>query len=154
MYYEEKMINGVLCWRGNPDDDFTPYTLEELSRKFEDEQKQKAAIDEISCRRYEEILELRAQLARCVELILNSSPGIWVRERRLEEAGAWTNQAIKLIEDAGLKRAKADAEVLRCAEAYANFELELEHTGAGKPDTAHAEDLIAAVRAAKEAGDE
>lgn len=34
MYYEEKIINGVLCWRGGPEDEFQPYTLEELSRRY------------------------------------------------------------------------------------------------------------------------
>jgi hypothetical protein len=31
MYYEEKVIDGVLCWRGNPKDEFKPYTAEELT---------------------------------------------------------------------------------------------------------------------------
>lgn len=31
MYYEEKIINGVLCWRSKPDDEWTPYTIAELS---------------------------------------------------------------------------------------------------------------------------
>lgn len=34
MYYEEKIINGVMHWRGSPDDEFTPYTIEELSRRY------------------------------------------------------------------------------------------------------------------------
>ena len=47
-------------------------------------------------------------------------------------------------------QAKLDAEVLRAAYAYANFEIELQHTGAGSPDTSHARDLIEAVQEAKE----
>jgi hypothetical protein len=35
MYWEEKMINGVMHWRRSPDDEFTPYTLEDLSKKWE-----------------------------------------------------------------------------------------------------------------------
>ena len=31
MYYEEKIIDGILCWRNKPDGDFKPCTLEELS---------------------------------------------------------------------------------------------------------------------------
>ncbi len=31
MYYEEKMIDGILCWRNKPDGVFKPCTLEELS---------------------------------------------------------------------------------------------------------------------------
>jgi len=36
MYYEEKMINGVLHWRGTPDGDFEPYTLNDLSVMYLD----------------------------------------------------------------------------------------------------------------------
>jgi len=35
MYYEEKMINGVMHYRSHPDDEFTPYTLEELSKRYD-----------------------------------------------------------------------------------------------------------------------
>lgn len=31
MYYEEKVIDGVLCWRGRPDGEWTQYTPEELT---------------------------------------------------------------------------------------------------------------------------
>ena len=31
MYYEEEIINGVLCHRGTPDDEWVPYTLEALT---------------------------------------------------------------------------------------------------------------------------
>lgn len=31
MYYEEKVINGVLSWRGLPDDCWTPFTDEQLT---------------------------------------------------------------------------------------------------------------------------
>lgn len=34
MYYEEKIINGVLCWRKNPNDEFTSYSIEELSQRY------------------------------------------------------------------------------------------------------------------------
>lgn len=34
MYYEEKLINGVMHWRGNPNDEFQPYTLEQLSQRY------------------------------------------------------------------------------------------------------------------------
>ena len=35
MYYEEQMINGVMCYRTDPDGEFTPYTLEALSQRYE-----------------------------------------------------------------------------------------------------------------------
>ena len=31
MYHEEKIINGVLHWRGAPDGEWVPYTIGELS---------------------------------------------------------------------------------------------------------------------------
>lgn len=31
MYYEEREIDGVLCWRNNPNSEFTPYTAKELT---------------------------------------------------------------------------------------------------------------------------
>jgi hypothetical protein len=36
MYYEEKIINGVLCNRTSPDDKWIPFTVEQLSRKVVD----------------------------------------------------------------------------------------------------------------------
>lgn len=34
MYFEEKIINGELFYRYSPNDDFTPYTLSELTRLY------------------------------------------------------------------------------------------------------------------------
>ena len=34
MYHEEKVINNILHFRGSPDSEFRPYTLEQLTRKF------------------------------------------------------------------------------------------------------------------------
>lgn len=34
MFYEEQVVNGVLCWRNDPRDEFTPYTIEQLTRKY------------------------------------------------------------------------------------------------------------------------
>jgi hypothetical protein len=31
MYHEEKVINGVLCWRGTPDGEWQQYTAEALT---------------------------------------------------------------------------------------------------------------------------
>lgn len=36
MFYEEKIINGVLCWRSTPDGKFTPFTMEQLSNRVKD----------------------------------------------------------------------------------------------------------------------
>lgn len=35
MYYEETLINGIIHWRNDPDGEFTAYTLEELSVRYE-----------------------------------------------------------------------------------------------------------------------
>lgn len=35
MYFEERMIDGVMCHRTNPKYDFQPYTLQELSRRYD-----------------------------------------------------------------------------------------------------------------------
>ena len=34
MYIEEKIINGILHWRGTPTGVFVPYTLEQLTAKY------------------------------------------------------------------------------------------------------------------------
>ena len=70
--------------------------------------------------------------------------------RYIEAAANHLTHKISQIINSLDKQAKLDAEVLRAAYAYANFELELQHLGADKPDTAHARDLIGAVQAAKE----
>lgn len=36
MYFEEKMIDGIMHYRTNPDSEFTPYDIKELSRRYED----------------------------------------------------------------------------------------------------------------------
>ena len=33
MYYEEKVVNGVLCWRGTPEGEWTPWPLEGLTAR-------------------------------------------------------------------------------------------------------------------------
>lgn len=35
MYHEERIINGVMHYRTRPTDEFTAYTIEELSRRYE-----------------------------------------------------------------------------------------------------------------------
>lgn len=34
MYYEEKIINGVLCWRNDSEGEWTPFTIEALSSAY------------------------------------------------------------------------------------------------------------------------
>jgi hypothetical protein len=42
MYHAEKIINGILHWRGTPDGEWIPYTLEQLTEKL------KKALEKIS----------------------------------------------------------------------------------------------------------
>lgn len=34
MYYEEKVIDGVLCWRGSPNGEWIPITIEHLTDQY------------------------------------------------------------------------------------------------------------------------
>jgi len=34
MYYEEKIINGKLCWRNDPDGEWIEFTAEQLTAKL------------------------------------------------------------------------------------------------------------------------
>jgi hypothetical protein len=34
MYYEERIINGVLSWRNTPDGQWTPFTAKQLTNKL------------------------------------------------------------------------------------------------------------------------
>jgi len=36
MYHEQKLVDGVWCYRNHPDAKWTRYTLEELSLMYED----------------------------------------------------------------------------------------------------------------------
>lgn len=42
MYYEEKMIDGIMHYRTNPEGEFTPYDLKELSRRYADLKEERA----------------------------------------------------------------------------------------------------------------
>lgn len=39
MYYEEKLIGDILHRRNDPDDEFQPYTLKELSQRYQSNEK-------------------------------------------------------------------------------------------------------------------
>ena len=43
MYYEEKLIDGILCYRCTPNGDWTKFSIETLSKRaYDDRQKLKA----------------------------------------------------------------------------------------------------------------
>jgi hypothetical protein len=43
MFHEEKLILGVLCWRGTPNGEWTEYTAHQLSRKLAELKKERDA---------------------------------------------------------------------------------------------------------------
>lgn len=34
MYYKEQIVDGVLCWKGTPDGEWTPMSPEKMTRKI------------------------------------------------------------------------------------------------------------------------
>lgn len=46
MYFEQKVIDEKLHWRNQPEGDFTPYTLEQLTERVLQLQKYVSAIQE------------------------------------------------------------------------------------------------------------
>lgn len=44
MYYEEKMIGGVMHWRAHPQTSFVPYTLAEVSSRYQQLQTEHATL--------------------------------------------------------------------------------------------------------------
>jgi hypothetical protein len=46
MYYEEKVIDGVLHRRGNPRDDFKPFTAKQLTEMLREERRKNRAATE------------------------------------------------------------------------------------------------------------
>ena len=34
MFYEEQMVNGIMCWRNTPTGEWTQFTIEELSQRY------------------------------------------------------------------------------------------------------------------------
>ena len=50
MYHEEKVINGVLCWRVTPGDEWTQYTAEALTIALTAERGRAQNLDNTLCR--------------------------------------------------------------------------------------------------------
>lgn len=55
MFHEETMIGGILHYRTMPDALWTPYTLDQLSRRYMDAQRRESKL-------YQQNAELKAQL--------------------------------------------------------------------------------------------
>lgn len=41
MYYEEKLIDGIMHYRSDPNAEFKPYSLKQLSQRYDDMRKRK-----------------------------------------------------------------------------------------------------------------
>lgn len=46
MYFEEKMIDGIMHYRTNPDGAFVPYDLKEMSRRYMDARDKAAQLNQ------------------------------------------------------------------------------------------------------------
>jgi len=61
MYYEEMMIDGILCWRSGPNDPWTRFPIEELSARAHQVARLTAELAQVQ----EERDELLENLTRC-----------------------------------------------------------------------------------------
>jgi hypothetical protein len=68
MYYEEKIINGILHYRGNPFDAWTPKTLEGLTEILQREREESKAL-RIKLIKAEEALAAIQSLGRALECL-------------------------------------------------------------------------------------
>ena len=37
MFYEEKIVSGVMCWRNAPNGEWTAFSLEDMAHKYQEE---------------------------------------------------------------------------------------------------------------------
>jgi hypothetical protein len=63
MYHEEKVINGVLCWRGSPDGEWTPYTAEGLTVALTAERARSKDLEALAMKAHEKLELVRAAVA-------------------------------------------------------------------------------------------
>lgn len=47
MYYEEQVINGVLCWRGSPDGGWEPKTLQQLTEMVLEARRTRQTVEQV-----------------------------------------------------------------------------------------------------------
>lgn len=40
MYHEERVVDGVLCWRSLPNDNWTPFTAKELTAMLQESKRE------------------------------------------------------------------------------------------------------------------
>ena len=63
MYHEEKVINGVLCWRGTPDGEWQQYTAEALTIALTAERARAKDIEALALKASAMIENVRAAIA-------------------------------------------------------------------------------------------
>ena len=86
MYYEEKMFNGILFWRGTPDGLWIAFTLAELSKRAADLQSRISSLeaalslDDENVERYRKELEIYAGDIRHVITGIRRRVGLEMKE--------------------------------------------------------------------------
>ena len=63
MYHEEKVINGVLCWRGTPDGKWAPYTLEAMTIALTAERTRAKELEALATKASDKIERVRHAIA-------------------------------------------------------------------------------------------
>jgi hypothetical protein len=63
MYHEEKVINGVLCWRGTPDGEWKQYTAEALTIALTAERSRAKDLEALALKASSRIENVRAAIA-------------------------------------------------------------------------------------------
>lgn len=62
MYHEEKIIDGVLCWRGTPDGEWTQYTLQALTSALRAERVRSKDMEEAASKACGQLSAIRIAL--------------------------------------------------------------------------------------------
>ena len=63
MYHEEKVINGVLCWRGTPDGEWQQYTAEALTIALVSERERSKDLERLALKANEKFERVREAVA-------------------------------------------------------------------------------------------
>lgn len=62
MYHEEKVIDGVLCWRGTPDGEWTQYTLQALTSALRSERSRSKDLEASALKACDQLAAVRNAL--------------------------------------------------------------------------------------------
>lgn len=62
MYHEEKVIDGVLCWRGTPDGEWVQYSLESLTIALTSERSRSKDLEALAIKASDRLEKVRAAI--------------------------------------------------------------------------------------------